>query len=270
MMRPAVLSALVALAACGPAVKQVDVVPAEITLEAVGATARVEAVPRDFGGGAVPLPVRWQSSRPEVAEVDAAGRVTARKSGEAELRAVVGSLSAVVAVRVSIPSRAVIEPASVLLTGVPSNQQLRLRLLDDAGREIAARDPSWSSADVGVARVVAGVVSAFGPGQTQVTASAAGLTATAAVEVRLPPFAALRAEPARLQLAPGATAKVTARAVDAAGRPVAGVPVRYASSDERVVRVTGDGTVTAGPKGKARILATGGGRSVAVEVSVRK
>jgi hypothetical protein len=267
MMRPAVLSALIA---CGPAVKQLEAVPAQLTLEALGATARVEAVPRDFGGGALPLPVRWESSRPEVAEVDAGGRVTARRSGEAELRAFAGGVTAVVAVRVSIPSRAVIEPAAVQLTGLPSSQKVALKLLDDAGREVAAREPSWSSADPGVARVVEGVVSAAGPGHTQVTARAAGLTATASVEVRLPPFAALRAEPARLQLAPGAVARVTAGAVDAGGKPVAGVPVRYASSDERVARVSGDGTVTAVQKGKARILATAGGRSVAVEVSVRK
>ena len=43
MMRPAVLSALVALIACGPAVKQLEAVPAQLTLEALGATARVEA-----------------------------------------------------------------------------------------------------------------------------------------------------------------------------------------------------------------------------------
>jgi len=270
MMRPAVLSALVALAACGPAVKQVDVAPAQLTLEAAGATAALQAVPRDHAGGALVLPVRWSSSRPEVAEVDAAGRVTARKSGEAELRAAAAGVTGVAQVRVSIPARAALEPAWLSLTGVPATQQLRLRLEDEAGREIAARQVAWSSTDEAVARVAGGTVTAVAPGRTQVSASAAGLTAAALVEVRLPPFAALRAEPARLQLAVGARARVAARAIDGAGNPVDGVPLRYGSSDERVVKVSADGTVTAVQKGRARIQASGGGRSAAVEVTVRK
>ncbi len=269
-MRPAVFSALVALAACGPAVKQLDVAPASLTLEAVGATAELKAVPRDHAGAALVLPVRWASSRPEVAEVDAAGRVTARRSGDAELRASAAAVTGVARVRVSIPARAVLEPATLTLTGVPSAQPLKLKLLDEAGQEIAARDAVWKSADEGVVRVAAGTVTAVAPGQVQVSASAAGLTAAAAVEVRLPPFAALRVEPARLPLAVGASGRVAARAVDAAGQPVAGVPVRYASSDERVARVAVDGTVTALQKGKARILASGGGRTATVEVTVRR
>jgi len=51
---------------------------------------------------------------------------------------------------------------------------------------------------------------------------------------------------------------------------VEGVPVRYASSDERIAKVASDGTVIAVQKGKARIQASGGGRSAAVEVTVRK
>ena len=269
-MRPVVLSALVALAACGPAVKQIDVTPAQLRLEAVGATATLAAVVRDPGDGTVALPVRWSSSRPEVAEVDASGRVTARRSGDAEVRASAAGLVRVVPVQVSIPARAELVPAALALTGVPSGQALRLRLLDDAGREVAPRSVAWKSSDESVVQVAAGTVTAVAPGQAQVTASAAGLTAAAAVEVRLPPFAAVKVEPARLSLAAGGSGRIAAAAVDAAGRPVAGVPLRFASSDERVARVGADGTVTAVKKGKARVVASAGGRSAAVEVNVRK
>jgi len=269
-MRPAVLSALVALAACGPAVKKVDVAPAQLTLEAAGAGATLQAVARDHAGGALALPVGWSSARPEVAAIDAAGRVTARKSGEAELRATAAGVTGVAQVRVSIPARASLEPAALSLVGVPATQQLRLRLQDEVGREMAAREVVWRSADEGVVRVVGGAVTAVAPGQTQVSAAAAGLTAAAAVEVRLPPFAGLRVEPARLQLALGASARVAARAVDGTGQAVEGVPLRYSSSDERVVRVSADGTVTAIQQGRARVQASGGGRSAAVEVTVRK
>lgn len=269
-MRPAVLSALAALAACGPAVKQVDVVPNQVTLDAAGATAELRATVRDHAGGRLQLPVRWESARPEVVEVDASGRVSARRSGQAEVRASAGGATGMALVRISIPAKAELEPASLTLVGVPSAEQLSLRLRDEAGQEIAPRDVAWRSADEGVARVSNGTVTAVAPGQTRVTASAAGLTAAAELVVRLPDFSALQATPARLSLASGASAPVAARAVDGAGRPVAGVPVRYASSDERIARVASDGTVTAIRKGKARIVATGGGRSAAVEVTVRK
>jgi len=269
-MRPAVLPALVALAACGPAVKQVDVDPAQLVLESSGASAQLKATPRDFAGAALPLQVRWSSTRPEVAEVDAYGRVSARKSGEGEVRVAVAGKTASVPVRVSIPARAALAPAALALTGVPSSGTLALELADETGREIAPREVAWKSADEGVVRVAGGTVTAVAPGQAQVTASAAGLTASALVEVKLPPFAALKVEPGKLSLAPGATGRVAAAAVDASGKPVAGVPVRYASSDERVARVAADGTVTAVQKGKARVTASGGGRSAAAEIIVRK
>lgn len=269
-MRPAVLSALVALAACGPAVKQVEVVPAQLVLESAGASAELRATARDHGGMTLPLRVRWTSSRPEVAEVDAAGRVTARRSGETEVKVAVAGQSVAVPVRVSIPARAALAPASLSLTGVPSSGTLTLQLADESGREIAPREVDWKSSDDGVVRVAGGTVTAVAPGQAKVTAGAAGLVATAAVEVKLPPFAALKLEPGKLSLPRGATGKVVAAAVDAAGRPVAGVPVRYASSDERVARVAADGTVTALQKGKVRITASGGGRSAAAELTVRK
>lgn len=269
-MRPAVLPALVALASCGPAVKQVEVAPARLVLESAGASAELKATPRDFAGAALPLRVSWSSARPEVAEVDASGRVTARRSGEAEVRAAVAGQSATVPVRVSIPARATLAPAALALTGVPATGTLALELADETGREIAPGEVAWKSTDEGVVRVAGGTVTAVAPGQARVTASAAGLTATAAVEVKLPPFAALKLAPARLSLAPGATGRVAASAVDASGMPVAGVPVRYASSDERVARVAADGTVTAVRRGKARITASGGGRSAAAEVTVRR
>jgi uncharacterized protein YjdB len=50
---------------------------------------------------------------------------------------------------------------------------------------------------------------------------------------------------------------------------VDGVPVAYASSDEKVARVDSLGTVTAVGRGRARVRATSGDRSAAAEISVR-
>jgi hypothetical protein len=271
MKRLAATAAAVALAACGPVVDKVDVSPPTLTLSAVGATAQLAATPRAPDGKPLAIPVRWTSLRPEVAEVDGRGRVTARRTGEAQVAAEAGGTAGRATVTVSVPSRAALAPAALELVGVPASGKLALALSDEAGRSVAAREVAWSSSDEKVARVAdGGAVTAVGTGRATVSARSAGLTASAEVTVRLPEFARIAVRPPRLVLPAGGTARVEAEAVDGAGRPVAGVPIGWASSDGAVVRVAPDGAVAAVAKGRARLVASGGGRSAAVDVTVRR
>ena len=89
--------------------------------------------------------------------------------------------------------------------------------------------------------------------------------------VAVPDFARLAVKPPRIALGKrGAKARILATALDQRGKPVAGVPVTWRSSNERVVRVAPDGTLTAVRRGKATVIATGGARSAAVRVTVRR
>jgi uncharacterized protein YjdB len=271
MKRLAACATAAALAACGPVVKTVEVSPAEVTLDAVGATAQLRAQALTPDGKPLPVPVRWTSYAPAVVQVDARGRVTALKTGDAQVTADAGGAGGRVQVRVSIPSKAALVPASLELVGVPSAARLALELRDDAGRAVPAREASWSSADERVVRVVGdGALSAVATGKALVTARAGALSASAEVVVRLPEFARIAAGPARLALAVGGKARIEAAAVDGAGKPVGGVPLGFASSNEAVARAAADGTVTALSRGRARIAVFGGGRSAAVDVTVRK
>jgi len=270
MTRTAVLAALALLAACGPAVDRVEILPRQVFLEAAGATAALAATPRDPGGWPLDLPVRWSSSTPAVATVDAAGQVVARKTGEALVRAEAGGAVAEARVRVTIPARAKLEPAALELVGLPAQALLQLRLETEAGGDVSPRRTTWRSSDPLVARVEGGRVDAVGPGRATISAADGGLTAAAEVVVRLPAFARIALRPVRLTLAAGRSARLEAAAVDGGGAPVKGVPLAWSSSDPRVATVAPDGTVAAVRAGRAQLTAAGGGKSAAAAVTVRK
>lgn len=270
MKRLAACAAVAALSACGPVVGRVEVTPPAATLDAAGARLQLQATVRAPDGKALPLAVRWTTYHPEVARVDEHGQVVAVRSGEALVTASVPGAAASARITVSIPAQAALEPAALELVGLPSTGALRLRLTDQAGRAATARSVTWRSSDQAVLQVTDGALRAVGPGQAVVTAEAAGLTASAPVTVRFPPFARIEVRPARLALRVGQSARLEAAAVDAAGAPVKGVPLGFASSVEAVARVSSDGTVSALSRGKARVVAAGGGSRAAVEVTVRK
>jgi len=271
MKRLAACATAAALAGCGPVVKTVEVSPAEVTLDAVGATAQLRAQPLTPDGKPLPVPVRWTSYAPAVVRVDSRGRVTALKTGDAQVTADAGGAGGRVQVTVSIASKAALVPASLELVGVPSAGKVALDIRDDAGRAVPAREVSWSSSDERVISVGGdGAIRAMAPGEAVVTARAGALSASAAVVVRLPPFARVAASPGKIALQVGGKARIQATALDAAGEPVGGVPLGFASSNEAVARAAADGTVTALSRGRARIAVFGGGRSAAVDVTVRK
>ena len=273
MRRLAVLASSAAIAACGPSVKKVTVDPPSATLDAKGASVKLKAIARDQKDRVITegVKVAWTSSAPLVASVDEGGKVTALKSGEAAITASVGEVKGGARVFVAIPASVAVVPSAVELKPGES-ATLEVRVADDSGKPIAApRGVVWSSSNAAVARVANGAVTAVGGGRATVTASAGALRGEAAVTVKAPVFARLAAKPARLALArAGASAKVTATALDKKGKPVAGVPVAWKSSNERVARVAADGTITAVKKGKAKVTASAGGRTAAVDVTVRR
>lgn len=270
MKRLAAAAAL--LAACGPVIDRVETTPARATLDSAGASVQLRAQVRAPDGKELPgQKVRWESRTPEVARVDADGKVTAVRSGSAVVVATVANAVSQVPVEVSIPARAALAPASLDLVGIPRTGQLALRVQDEAGRPVTPANPVWSSSDERVVQVSpGGAVTSVGPGRARVAARASGLEASAEVSVRYPEFARIAVRPPRLALRIGETVRLSAEAVDASGSPVAGVPIGFASSSEAVVRVGSDGSATGVARGRARALVAGGGRSASVEITVRK
>jgi uncharacterized protein YjdB len=274
MKRIASLAAL-ALAACGPSVKSLTVEPPRAVLEAKGAVAVFKATPKDDKGRPVAdgqVKPTWTSSAPLVASVDETGKVTALKSGEATITAAVGDVKGSAKVAVAIPATVTLVPASVELKGAGQTARLEAKVADDSGRALPGpKSVTWASSDPSIVKVADGQVTAVGAGSATVSASVGSVRGQAEVTVKVPDFARLVVKPVRVALGKaGASARIAVTALDRKGKHVAGVPVAWKSANEGVVKVASDGTVTAVKKGKAKVTASAGGRSAAVEVTVKK
>jgi serine/threonine-protein kinase len=170
----------------GPArVASVGVSPPGLSL-AVGESARLTAALRAADGAALSgRPIAWTSSDSRVARVNPDGSVTAAAPGTALVTASVESASATVAVTVSTAPVAAIavEPPQLALT-VGAQERLVALARDGRGTALTDRPVQWRSSNPGVAAVDgSGLVTAVGPGAATVSASADGVSGSAAIAV---------------------------------------------------------------------------------------
>lgn len=138
------------------------------------------------------------------------------------------------------------------------------------GRPVVGREVRFTSSAPAVAGVdaVTGLVTANGAGLARITATCDGVSATTEVRVTLAPVAAIAVTPKTRTLHPQWTVMLAVAISDAAGRPLSGRQVQFASSDLNVASVDATGLVTARGLGTATITATSEGRSDAVVVTV--
>jgi uncharacterized protein YjdB len=251
-------------------VASVVLTPDTATL-APGATQAFTAVVRDAGGSALTgRAVSWTSTDPAVATVDANGVVTGRGEGTAQLRAAsegVQSAPATITVRVPIATLA-IQPATATLV---AGQKLRFTVTarDAAGRELAGRTVAVATSAPAVVGLLADSLHALAPGTATITAQAEGRTATAQVTV-LARVASVVVAPDTATLEPGATRRMSAIVLDAAGNALPGRTVAWTSSSTAAATVAADGTVTAREEGTSSIRAVVEGvQSAPATVTVR-
>jgi uncharacterized protein YjdB len=246
-------------AGCGPTVKTVAVEPGMARMSSKGASLSLHAVAKDEKGQAVPdAQFTWSSGNAAVASVDAAGKVTALKSGNAEITAAAGDVKGIVA------------PNAVTLTGPGQTAQLHAMVKDDSGNVVPGMPVVWTSSNANVAAVdTRGMVHALAGGSAVVTARQGSLTASATVTVNVPKFDKLAIAPkGPLKLKAGGTQQLTLTATEG-GKPVQGVSGTWSSSDMKAATVSPAGMVTAVKKGKATITAEAGEKKAEVKVVVK-
>ncbi len=147
-------------------------------------------------------------------------------------------------------------PLSVTLT-VGETRPVTARVLDDAGNALGSRRLFWSSQNPAIASVSqGGIVTGVANGNTQVAVSAGGKSALIPVIVNPRPITLVRVTPSPLALLSGATAQLTAEALDAGGGSVTGRPVIWATTGATVATVTSTGLVTGVAAGTANVTAT--------------
>lgn len=177
--------------------------------------------------------VRWQSSDPAVASVDAQGTLTARSVGRVFLTAESGGLSS--RIRVSIVAPEVQPVASVTLSPGDNSveiggvQQYTATARDMEGSVVSGATFTWSSSDTTVAVVSPnGLATGRKPGIADIRGSAGGVSSVARLTIRQPVVAAIAISPNTATVSAGGTQplSVTGRMSDGSPLPMSMVTVR--------------------------------------------
>ncbi len=146
---------------------------------------------------------------------------------------------------------------------------LLVTLRDSDGNDLADREVSWSSNNLGVASVSDGQVTGLGPGIATITVLArGGIRGFATVTVTGGTVAAVTVVPAVVELAPSDTVTLQADPVDANGDAVEDCELLWQSDDPSVVTVSQDGLVTGVGSGSATVTVLAAGEAASAEVRV--
>ena len=255
-----------------PTATWVVVSPSEARLAGLGATVQLSAVVRDQNGQAMTAAVTWASSDAAVATVGTDGLVTAVANGTATITATAGGASGSAAVTVEqvvVVAAVSVSPAADTLLALGDTARFMAEATDTDGNLIGDAAFSWESSDTAVATVgTDGLVTAVANGTATITATAGGMSGSAAVTVEQVPVAVSVSPAADTLLALGDTARFMAEATDANGHLIGDVAFSWESGDAAVATVDAAGLVTAVANGTATITATAGGVSGSAAVTV--
>lgn len=235
---------------------RVDVSPTTASLSSVGQTVQLAAEAFDANGHAIAgINFDWTSSNESVATVDAAGLVTARRPGNADIAAAAGGVRASAEVTVSVEAVALeVSPSAHTMFSVGDTLRLEAEALDDQGNAIPGISVTWMSENSGIATVdTEGLVTSVRTGSTNIYAQAGALADSAAIQVaQLAVGIDLTPEKDTLQTV-GDTLRLTAVARDANGHEVEDTDYVWTARHPHVVTVDDNGLVTATGVGSGTI-----------------
>ena len=237
----------------------------------VGQTTQAVAIARDSAGNAISgRAVTWSSSNPGAATVSSLGLVAAVANGTASIKATVDGITGSANVTVST---AVVAAVSVSLgtssLTAGSTTQATAVAADALGNTITGRTVTWSSSNTAVATVSnLGIVTAVGGGTASITATVDGVSGSATVVTSAPTVASITVTAASTSLTTGQTTQASAVARDASGNQM-NVPMTWSSSAPAAASVSTTGLVTAVAAGSTNIIASAGGKTGSVGVTVQ-
>jgi trimeric autotransporter adhesin len=217
----------------------------------------------------------FSSSDTAIASINSQGLITAgSNAGTAIITAqlmnfVASSVVIVTGTQVTLIGIRV-EPSSL---SIDVGQSSRLQVIGSYsdGTEQTLSGATFQSANTGVASVnTSGDVLGISPGQTQVTASISGFSASSAITVNVPGLVlfSIRFDPSSLVLQVGDTANVTIIGTYSDGSEAPVTPDQLSSDDQGVATITSGGQVDAVAEGSTTIRAIKGSLSAQANVTV--
>ena len=274
-----------------PAGLRIDVDPGALTLE-IGEAAQLSATVRDAGGAVLDdATVVYYSRARRSVSVTRTGRVEAYRPGEFTLIALVPSNPGDrsrrpdARARVEIPVTVPLPPISeVAFARVPpvfyagTQPRLQVVVTDTAGARRDDVPVAFATSDAAIAAIDRfGFLTLREAGTVTVTAAVDTESDALTIEVRDNPVASLALEVGADAARTGDVLRFTAVAADARGRPVSGVPVRFAVGGETApaivaagapAQIAADGRFVAERSGTYTVIATAGTHTATRTVSI--
>jgi len=258
-------TAVATVIAAEPALAKLAVSPSAAILGA-GETRQFDVVAFDRFGAIVPdAAVTWTSSDPGVGTVDASGLFTALAEGTTTLTATgdgaTGTATVTVTPNEPVLSRIAVTPPAITMHAGDA-ETFAATAYDQYGTVMPEVKVAWASSEPAVGTIGAdGHFTALDAGATTVTASADGLTGTAAVTV-VEASPGVVVSPPAVTLDVGDSRQFTATVPDLAtafsleGNSSPGATVTWSCDDETVGTIDEDGLFTAVCGGTATVTAS--------------
>lgn len=266
------LGAVCALAlACRQKPVSIQVSPTKVKIYGLERPLRLVARVLDRKGQPVaeaPAP-SWSSSRPDVVEVDASGRLMSKKEGKAAVTAALENLSTQVSVEVLDVKAVEITPVTARLVGPPGTALPLQAVVKNSRDQPIAVPVTWSSSDEKVAAVSPdGVVTAAGAGKATIVAKVGDLQTAAEVTVDPRMVARLVLLPATALVRVGDSQHYQVSVYGPDGKEIEGASARFASSNPSVASVDAAGVASGLKVGVATIRAQVGNLTAEATVIV--
>jgi uncharacterized protein YjdB len=236
-----------------------------------GSSMQLSAAASNAAGEPLTKNFTWTSSSDAVATVAADGTVTGKSPGVVTITATTdgksGSVNLTIA-PIPIATVSVSPDTATLMAG--TTRQLAAVGRDASGGVLTGRLVAWASADSMIAKVSpTGLVTARAVGSVVITATSEGKSGTATITVVPVPIATVTVSPDTATVLVGAARQLAAIAWDAAGAPLTGRPVTWASADSMIASVSSLGLVTGRAAGSVVVTATSEGKSGTATITVK-
>lgn len=177
---------LLALGGCGATVASLEPNPAEVRITSADQSPTIQVTPKDEKGNPInpPPTYTWASSDEAVATVDAAGTITAKATGDAQVTvSEPGGKTATLKVMVTFPEKLVVTSGAEPQIKVGETRKLVAEVKDSLDRPVDGHGVEWTSADAALASAAGGALTGVAPGKVRVEARSGSLTTGFDLEV---------------------------------------------------------------------------------------
>jgi uncharacterized protein YjdB len=200
----------------------------------------------------------WSSSNSSVAQINAAGLLTATGAGSATVLASFNAVSGASSVSVSSNTAGItIAPATPSIELNTTQALTASESFSDGTQQDVTKLVTWTSSDVTKATIDAtGLVTAVASGSTTITAAFNGLTGTTVLTVDPPALASIIVDQDGSTVPLGLPQQLTATGVFNDGSTASLLGVSFTSSDPTIVSVDVNGVATTNAVGSVTITAT--------------